>query len=93
MQNESVASAFDSSGLSNITTLESSRKKIGLVFSTGIYRNEKFIEEHVAQLEAFLNDCIDHGQPIPRGDYSNALSGPLWETYCDFRNLEDEMNK
>lgn len=90
---ETVAKAFAKSGLSNITSLESAKEKIYQVLGEGTYRKEKFMEEHVAQLEAYLNDCIDRGEPIPRGDYPNALSGPLWETYSDFIKLEDEINR
>lgn len=91
-----IVKAFEATGLSRISSLEDSETKIQEILSEGIYKAKKFMEKHVLQLEAYLNDCIECGEHIPKSDYADALRGPLWEVYSEFLKIEsevDELNK
>ncbi len=49
-------------------------------------------EQHVLQLESYLNDCIDNATPIPTTPYAFRLPGELWDVYYDALDFETEIH-
>jgi hypothetical protein len=85
---DEVLNSLSSIGFGNLKDVANAEKSFQRTLSEGLPNHR---EEHVIQLEAFLNDCIDQGIPVPTSPYDYRLPGDLWDTYFDALEFEAEV--
>lgn len=86
---EEILNSLESIGFGKLESISEVEKHFQRTLSEGLPNHR---EQHVLQLEAFLNDCIDNGYPIPTTPYSFRLPGDLWDVYYDAIDLEVEIH-
>ncbi len=85
---DEVLNSLRSIGFGDLSSVTEAEKHFRRTLSEGLPNHG---EEHVLQLEAYLNDCIDSGRLIPSSPYNYRLPGALWDTYFDALDFEKEI--
>jgi hypothetical protein len=86
---EEVINSLNSIGFGNLRSEKEAEAHFIRTLSEGLPIRG---DDHAVQLEAYLNDCIDNGDPLPRSPYNYRLPGVLWDTYFDFLDFEAEVD-
>ena len=86
---EEVLNSLASIGFGNLVSVAEAEKHFIRTLSEGLPSHR---DEHVLQLEAYLNDCIDNGAPLPISPYNYRLPGVLWDVYYDALEFEAEVD-
>lgn len=85
---EEILNSLDSIGFGNLVDIQEAEKHFQRTLSEGLPNHR---EQHVLQLEAFLNDCIDSARDLPKSPYEFRLPGSLWDMYYEFLELEVDI--
>jgi hypothetical protein len=86
---DEVLNSLRSIGFGNLVSVAEAEKHFIRTLSEGLPNHR---DDHIIQLEAFLNDCIDSGIPIPCSPYNYRLPGDLWDVYYDALDLQTEIH-